>query len=320
MLTASASTINILSTNALVRTVDLFDITPPGDATIRWSGGDRPFTIGANQYIVGPLINRTKTKRKVGVDVDSITVNVMDDGSTLYQGRPLLQCIRRGEFTGSLVTLNRLFLSSWTDVSPGVVPWFFGYVSEVSGDQGNWQLKVKSMLGYLDLPMPKSLYMPTCNNTFGDAACGVSKAGRTESSTVGGGSTSKLIYLTGGAAGHSDTYFELGVVKFLSGPNAGLARTIREFTGGAITIAPALPIQPNAGDAMTLYPSCHKTDVDCTGKYNNLPRNRGYPYVPAPATLYSAGKTPGSAPQAGTGRPVMGTRGGAYSAQQDYVQ
>jgi uncharacterized phage protein (TIGR02218 family) len=320
MLTASASTINILSTNALVRTVDLFDITPPGDATIRWSGGDRPFTIGANQYIVGPLINRTKTKRKVGVDVDSITVTVMDDGSTLYKGRPLLQCIRRGEFTGSLVTLNRLFLASWSDVSPGVVPWFFGYVSEVTGDQGSWQLKVKSMLGYLDLPMPKSLYMPTCNNTFGDAACTKDKAALTESGTVGGGSTTKIITLTGPAHAGTDGYFELGVIKILTGPNAGLTRTVREHTGGSVVIAPALPLPPAAGDSIQLYPSCHKTDDDCTIKYNNLPRNRGYPYVPAPATLYSAGKTPGSAPQAGTGRPVMGTRGGAYSAQQDYVQ
>lgn len=320
MLSASASTINILSGNGRILTADLFDITPPGAATLRWSGGDRPFTVGANQYTVGPLINRTKTKRKIGVDVDSITVSVMDDGSTLYQGRPLLECIRRGEFTGALVTVSRLFLSSWTDTSPGAVSWFFGYVSEVSGDQGQWQLKVKSMLGYLDLPMPKALYMPTCNNTFGDNACNKNKAALTETGTVAGGSTTKAITLSGPAHAATDGYFELGVIQFNSGPNAGLRRTVREHSGGAVVVAPALPIAPSAGDDISLYPSCHKTDDDCNTKYANLPRNRGYPYVPAPATLYSGSSTPGNQPTAGNGRAIIASRGGAYYAQKDYVQ
>lgn len=319
MLTASAATKTILNQSPQILCADLYSFVLPDSTVLRWSGGDQDFTVASGTYTRGPLITRGAITRKVGIDVDDITVNIADNG-VMLNGRPLVRCIQEGELDGALVTIERLFLSSWADLTPGSVQWFFGYVSDVDGDQGVMRLKVKDLVGYLDVPMPKALYMPPCNNTFGDAACTKSIPALTDSGTVGAGSTNKSINLSGAGVTKADGYYTLGVLKCGSGPNAGLTRTIRLHASNVATISPALPVAPGTGDSLTGYPSCFKLQTSCVG-YGNLPNFRGFPWVPSPETMYSGGSNPpAGGSQGGTGSSPGGSTGGGRTNQSSYRQ
>lgn len=321
MLTSSAATRDILLTAPFILTADLYKLTLSNGQVIRWSGGDRQFTIGTETFGIGPLITRTMTKRKVGIDVDSITLNVMDNGGVLLNGRSILRALHEGEFDGAIVEVRRLFLSSWDDLSPGAVDWFFGYVSDVNGDQGKFDVRVKSMLGLLDSPMPKFLYMPSCGNTFGDTACTKTKASFVSPGSCLTGTTAKSINLSSGIANVNNAgYYDLGVAKVTSGSQLNLTRTIRKHTSGVIQVSPAFPAAPGSGDTIEVYPSCTKTRTACVA-YANETNFRGFPYIPAPDTMYQGGSgTPGAAPQGGTGQSPVGGGGGAYRTRNEYLK
>lgn len=320
MKTATAATITILNTASTILRADLFTFTLPNGTVVRWSSSDRPFTIGVNTWSLGPLIKRSNTKQKVGVEVDTINIQITDDGTTFLGARSVMQMLQEGEFDGAMVQVDKLFLTSWTDLTPGATNWFTGYVSEVTGETGEVELRVKSLLGMLDAPMPKGLYMPPCNNTFGETACGKSTAALTGTGTVGAGSTAKAINLSGAAVTQADGYYTLGVLKITSGLYAGIARTVRLHAGNVATISPALQGAPAAGDALAVYPSCLKTRTACVA-YVNEPNFRGFPYVPSPDTLYSGGaSTPGTGTQGGSGVAPAGSGGGGTNTNTHTYQ
>ena len=80
-------------------------------------------------------------------------------------------------------------------------------------------------------------------------------------------------------------YFDLGVVKFTTGLNAGVARTLRKYTPGQFTTIAPWPFAVAAGDAFTVYPGCDKTTSTCNAKFSNGSKFRGHPYVPSPETV-----------------------------------
>lgn len=320
MKAASAAVITLLSSGLLVLRADLFTFTLPDGTVVRWSSCDRPFTIGANTWSVGPLIKRSNTKQRVGIEVDTINVNIQDNGTFMVGVRPLMQKLQEGEFDGALVQVDKLFLSDWNDLSPGAVPWFTGYVSEVTAETGDVELRIKSLLGMLDVPMPKALYMPPCNNTFGEAACGKSLASLTGTGTVGSGATDRTIPLSGAGVTKADGYYSLGVIKFTSGAYTNISRTVRLHASNVATISPALPTAPAVGDGIAVYPSCLKTRTACVG-YVNEPNYRGFPFVPSPDTLYGGGaSTPGNGSQGGSGQAPAGSGGGGTNVTTNTYQ
>lgn len=85
-------------------------------------------------------------------------------------------------------------------------------------------------------------------------------------------------------------YFALGVIEFVSGPNAGLSRSVVTYVDGPSTnktlnIVPPLPNSPGVGDSFGVYPGCDKRMSTCASpKFNNLIHFGGFPWIPEPTT------------------------------------
>lgn len=78
-------------------------------------------------------------------------------------------------------------------------------------------------------------------------------------------------------------YWDLGVITFTSGVNAGIARVVASYaTGGNVTVVPALPNTPGVGDAFTIVPGCNKALGTCLYKYANTVNFGGNPFIPLP--------------------------------------
>lgn len=80
----------------------------------------------------------------------------------------------------------------------------------------------------------------------------------------------------------SDGWFDWGVIKFLTGQNAGRAVEVMDYnhaTGEILTALP-LPYQSKAGDLFSIQAGCNKTASECINKFKNILNFRGHPRVP----------------------------------------
>lgn len=166
----------------------------------------------------------------------------------------------------------------------GTLPIFQGRVGVPHASRYEARLQVNSDAELLNVMIPRNIYQPGCSNTLFDAACGVSKAANAVAATASSASDAlRTTFNT--ALGQAAGFFDMGFIVGVTGPNAGVARTVKVFASGVVTTIQPWPLAVAAGNTFTLYPGCDKSQATCSGKFANLLRFRGQPYVPAPETI-----------------------------------
>ena len=284
MKTAVAGLITLLNTAQRLDFCDLYTVTLLGGTVLRYTDHDQPVPFGGNLFTVGPLLKRSRTRTNIGLAVDSMQVSISAGPGVTVNGVPLIQFIAAGGLDGARWRVERLFTANWQTTPAGALLMFAGRMGDVDMGRNEVQITVRSDLELLDAQVPKNLWAPGCANTIYDGACGLSRAALTVASTVAASPLPTKYAFKSGLA-QAAAYFDLGVVTFTSGQNAGVARTIKFYSGaGSFTLIAPLPFAPAAGDAFTAYPGCDKTQAKCNG-YGNLTRFRGFPYVPVPETV-----------------------------------
>lgn len=262
--------------------VDLYTLTLANGTVLRWCGGDVPVTLPApdgRTFTCGPLISRDRLAVMSGIQVDELQIVITPRAVDQVGSTPLLRFARIGGLRGCTVLLEQAYFDEAL-VFKGLLPKFYGSGSPVGFDSAI-TLQVKSELERLLMMMPRDVYQPGCLNTLYDAGCGKSRAALSVTgacTSVVAGAQSAFTSARGETAG----YFEQGVVRFTSGANAGVGRTVRSFASGAFTFALPFPFPIEVGDAFATYPGCDGEKATCSAKFANLPRFRGQPYIPAP--------------------------------------
>jgi uncharacterized phage protein (TIGR02218 family) len=269
------------STDAFYK-ADLFTFTFSDGTILRTTNADVALTFGGFTFAsCAPIMERTKTSVKIGVTVDSMDITVACGASDTLAGISWPAAARGGYLDGGTVLVETAYLTSWPTVI-GTEHVFSGTVSEVDPSRASVKVTVKSLLELLNQPFPRNVYQGVCVHTVYDSGCTLAKATYTQTgsftgspSTLGGSSAN------GAAAG----YFEQGVITFTSGPNAGLKRTVKTFSGGTFTWALPLPVAPSAGATFSVFAGCDKTMATCGSKFSNLQHFGGQPFIPTPETV-----------------------------------
>ena len=283
MRAASAALIALLNDNQFVM-ADLYTITLATGDAFYYADYDADLIVGGNVYQSNNLqISRSGIRTIAGIEVDTLSVDIAADASHTMLGTPFLQIAHNGGLDGARLQVDRVFMpiNNPTDTSAGVLALFAGEINVDEIDRGTARLSVLSDIALLNVQMPRNIYQAGCLHTLFDAGCGLSKAAFAAASTVAAGSSQTQINC--GLAQAAD-YFSLGTITFSSGPNAGVSRTVKAYSPGIITLSLPLKAMPTTGDAFTAYPGCDKQQATCTTKFNNLPRFRGFPYIPIPET------------------------------------
>ena len=187
-----------------------------------------------------------------------------------------------GALDGARVVIERIFFSDWA-TPVGAVVIFSGRVSDVSGSRSAVKVDVKSDIELLNVSSPRNIYQAGCMRTLYDGGCKVNR----EKFTVNGRVTANSATGTELACNlmQADGWFNQGVIKFTSGRNAGLSRTVKEHKGGRLSFALRLPFPPQSGDVFKIYPGCDKRQETCGKKFDNIVHFRGFPYIPAADTI-----------------------------------
>ena len=301
---AASPALQAILSSGVAHRRDLYTITLAGSAgTFRFSSGEIPITVGGQTFGTQLLIKRGSTRQKAGLEVQALDLEMAPqfdhpDGELNLNGVPFLQAVNAGALDGARVLLEKAFLSSLDDTSPGTLAWFQGRVAAAHAGGQVARVVVHSDLELLNTAMPRHVYQAGCLHTLYGPSCGLTRSVFELAGTVASGATVLSIpsNLT-----NADGYFDLGIVRFTSGVNNGIPRVVRSYlnASGQLRLVAPLPSVPAAGDQFVVAPGCDKRQATCSSKFSNLARFRGYPYVPVPETLYDGGAASGTAPAPG---------------------
>src|ERR1041385_1479661 len=107
MKAASAALQSLLATNQFA-VADLYSFTLAGGQALRWTGFDTDVIANGSTFASGaqdgPFFDRQDNKAKchwkIGVEVDTLSFDVVPGGATV-NGQPFLQACRLGVFDGA---------------------------------------------------------------------------------------------------------------------------------------------------------------------------------------------------------------------------
>jgi uncharacterized phage protein (TIGR02218 family) len=278
---ASPALIALLSSDEFIM-ADLYTITLVGGSVLRYSAAPTALVVNGYTFALGPKFERSKTNTVIGTQVDELEVKIYTEPTDLIGETPFLQAAWQGQLDGALLQLERAFMPTYGDTSPGTVVLFAGRISDIDCSRTGIDLKCRSHLELLNIQMPRRLWQSSCTHVFGDAMCQFDRSELHATFVAGPQSTQTQI-----AASLNPTPANLyiqGTIIGATGANAGSSRSVTNMASGWVYVKLAFlsPVLP--GDEFQLLPGCDRTIATCTNVFNNAIHFGGFPYIPTPET------------------------------------
>jgi uncharacterized phage protein (TIGR02218 family) len=277
---ASPALIALLNSSEEFVMADLYTFTLVGGNVLRYSAVPTAITANGFTFALGPKFERSRTRTVIGTEVDELDIQVYPEPTDLLGATPWLLAAWQGQLDGALLQLERAFMPTYADTSPGTVVLFAGRISDLDCSRTAINMKCRSHLELLNIQMPRRLWQPSCTHVFGDAMCQFDRASLAVSFACLAGSVETQI-LSNVNPTPAGLYVQ-GTIIGLTGANAGFSRTIAQMSNGAVTVKLAFLSPPAAGDQFQLLPGCDRTLPTCTNVFNNAIHFGGFPYVPTP--------------------------------------
>ena len=279
---ASPALIALLSSTNQFIMADLYTVTLIGGSVLRYSAAPTALFANGYTFALGPKFERSKTKVVIGTQVDELEVRIYTEPTDLIGGVPFLQAAWQGQLDGALLQLERVFMPTYGDTSPGTVILFTGRISDIDCSRTGIELKCRSHLELLNIQMPRRLWQSSCTHTFGDAMCQFDRSTMQATFSAGPGSSEAQI-ATSVSPTPSNLYIQ-GTIIGVTGANAGSSRTVANIAGGRVYVKLAFLSPILVGDQFQLLPGCDRTLSTCTNVFNNAIHFGGFPFIPTPET------------------------------------
>ena len=282
MKAASPALIALLESSDRFIMADLYTITLIGGSALRYSAAPTALTVNGYTFGLGPKFERSKTKVVIGTQVDELEVKIYPQRTDLIGEVPFLEAAWRGQLDGAILRLERSFMPTYGDTSPGTVILFAGRVSDIDCTRTAIDIRCRSHLELLNIQMPRRLWQSSCTHLFGDAMCQFDRSSLHTVFTAGLGSTPAQIATA--IVPSPENLYAQGTIVGLSGANAGSSRTVANIVEGWVNVKPAYLSPVSVGDEFQLFPGCDRTLATCTNVFNNAIHFGGFPYIPTPET------------------------------------
>jgi uncharacterized phage protein (TIGR02218 family) len=278
---ASPALIALLSSDEFIM-ADLYTITLVGGSVLRYSAAPTALVVNGYAFALGPKFERSKTNTVIGTQVDELEVKIYTEPTDLIGETPFLQAAWQGQLDGALLQLERAFMPTYGDTSPGTVVLFAGRISDIDCSRTGIDLKCRSHLELLNIQMPRRLWQSSCTHVFGDAMCQFNRSTLQATFAAGPGSTQTQIAISINPT--PATLYVQGTIIGATGANTGSSRSVANMAGGWVYVKLAFlsPVLP--GDLFQLLPGCDRTIATCTNVFNNAIHFGGFPYIPTPET------------------------------------
>src|SRR5271170_5744104 len=268
MKAASPALIALLNSSTQFVMADLYTFTLVGGDLLRYSAAPTAIVANGFTFAVGPKFERSKTSTVIGTQVDELDIKIYPETTDQIGETPWLEAAWQGQLDGALLQLERAFMPSYGDTSPGTVVLFAGRISDIDCSRTGIDMKCRSHLELLNIQMPRRLWQSSCTHTFGDAMCQFDRSSMQATFSAGPGSSEAQI-ATSVSPTPSNLYIQ-GTVIGVTGANAGSSRTVANIVGGWVYVKLAFLSPILAGDQFQLLPGCDRTISTCTNVFDNV--------------------------------------------------
>jgi hypothetical protein len=304
------SLISFLQTNRTCLKADCFAITLPTGQVLNATSGQWDITIpsgtpgwsGATTTFSAALYGAWErgaitSEASFRCNSNTMKLTCVPQQGTAYPGLSIgiTNAALNHLFDAATVWVYTVYmpLGQYGTVSAGVETKFQGTITKSpSLSRNKIEFECADPMYLLNMKVPSRLFQSDCPWSFCDTNCGLLAANFTVNFTAKTGSTKTvLIPLT--AFTQADGYFNKGVVKCLTGANAGLSQTVKSHLGGNVTLMVPWILPVNAGDTFSALKGCDHTPTTCaatlrasgTAEPQDFKlRFGGTPYVPVPST------------------------------------
>lgn len=196
--------------------------------------------------------------------------------------------VRAGIFDSAKVTIMRVNYEDLTAGRHEVVA--YGRAGATIYSNLGWRTEFRSLSQLLTQPISQP-YSLTCRAQFGDARCG--KAFSWTSGTVSGLGAETDREFTDTSIHATDGFYDVGVVEWLTGDNAGAQMEVDTFTEtsaqASFALALAMPFVIQIGDTYRVRQDCTKLFAYCRDTHANTDNFRGENLIPVDGTAMVPG-------------------------------
>ena len=256
-----------------------------------FTNSDAPITYSGLTYDPTDGMAATAVSTAIGTGVDN-----MESTGFLSSSRITEVDIVAGLYDFAKVEVRLYDRTSTTATAPIVS----GYLGEITVSDGTFKAEFRSLASRLNMVVGDVTSVNCRRGRVGDAGCKFDLTG-----TVGGvnARSSRTVAATSGlsvtfASDSAPTdFYKYGVVKFTTGPNAGLSREVKTHTlttgQAVIELRSAFPFPMAIGHVATLEVGCDRTIATCRTKFANHLNFHGEAFLPGNEKMTTQGRSSG---------------------------
>jgi len=212
---------------------------------------------------------------------NSLNVDNLEVTAVLSSGGIGEKDIREGLFDYAIISIFQL---NWQDLTQGKLFMRQGSLGEFTLKNQYFTVEIRGLMQKLQQVIG-TVFSPECRADLGAKNCHVNL----EQYAVTGSVTAVI-----GPDSFSDSsrleaadWYDYGLLRWLTGANAGLKVEVKSFSGGQFIL---YDIPPNAvviGDIYLAVAGCDKRAATCKGKFRNFTNFKGETAIPGTDSLYN---------------------------------
>ena len=230
---------------------------------------DRDLVIDHVRYHAAPGMLPSSIEMDDGLDPLD-----MDVGGALSHRLIRADDLAAGRWDGAAV---RIGLTDWERPRQGVAWFWHGHLGAVSVQDQRFSAELRGIKTRLDATYAPAA-SPSCRAEFCGPGCGLSRARFEKVATLATAGEDGLVFADLDAADLAR--FDLGLLRWISGANAGLDSRISGHDGARLQLDVLPPQSAQPDDLAMLIEGCDKAFATCAARFDNAINFRGEPHLP----------------------------------------
>ncbi|WP_138379149.1 DUF2163 domain-containing protein [Luteithermobacter gelatinilyticus] len=210
-----------------------------------------------------------------GLNVDNLEVSAVVSSGAIRR-----EDILAGRYDHARVEVFQL---NWAAPEQGRIRHRSGWVGEVSVEDHHFIAEIRGLTQKLQQKIGE-ICSPECRAELGGPRCHVDLARFTRTGQASAVTDRQTF--SEAAAPEADGWFTYGLLRWITGANAGLVREVKSYAGGSYQLYDPLPDDIRTGDVFKVQAGCDKRAATCRNKFNNFVNFRGEPRLPGHDSLY----------------------------------
>jgi uncharacterized phage protein (TIGR02218 family) len=230
----------------------------------------RDLVVDSVTYKASTGFTPTAIETSAGLAVDQLEVEAILNDTSITEAD-----LQAGKYDYAAI---EVFLVNYQDLTQGKLVLRVGTLGEVTVRKGVFVAEIRGLSQAFQRQIGE-LYSPTCRvRRLGDTRCKIDLAPYTHTLTVAAVTDQRTF--AHAASLKPDGYFQMGLVEWLTGANAGLEIEVKTYAGGVFTLVQAMPYTITAGNTFKTIRGCDRTFETCRTVFDNVLNFRGEPHLP----------------------------------------